>query len=112
MSELVDFCRAHFGNIDILINDLFEISYLSSSKKDLSQKTIMADHNLSEQIKSLYIYAYEVWNKKDKNFRDQDLQEICSKLYKYLWRIYLFNNRSGPEYKIFENKNLLESKMF
>ena len=52
-------------NIDILINDLFDVN-LSSSKKDLSQKTIMVDHNLSEQIKSLYIYAYEVWNKKIK----------------------------------------------
>ena len=99
-------------NIDMLINDLFDVSYLSSSEKDLSQKTIIVDHDLSEQIKSLYIYAYELWNKKDKNFADSDLQEICSKLYKYLWRIYIFNNRSGPEYKIIKYKNLLDLKMF
>ena len=91
------------NNIYQLMNDLFSDSYPSASKIDLKNKSIVIDNNLQDEISQLYIFAYGTWIEYGKNLDSQIVQEVSSKIYKYLWRLYLIKNRVDPSYSLENN---------
>lgn len=91
------------NNIYQLMNDLFSYSYLSASKINLKNKSIVIDNNLQDEISQLYIFAYGTWIEYGKNLDSQIVQEVSSKIYKYLWRLYLIKNRIEPSYSLENN---------
>ena len=91
------------NNIYQLMNDLFAYSSLSTTNIDLKNNTIVIDNNLQDEISQLFVFAYGTWIAYDKNLDSQLVQEISSKIYKYLWRLYLIENRSNEGYDLIEN---------
>ena len=100
------------NNIYELMNDLFNYKSLSASQIDLKNKTIAIDNNLQDELSQLYILAYGIWIESAKNIDSQVVQEVNSKIYKYLWRLYLIKNRLAPAYSLKNNVRLNDIQIF
>ena len=100
------------NNIYELMNDLFNYKSLSASQIDLKNKTIAIDNNLQDELSQLYILAYGIWIESGKNIDSQVVQEVNSKIYKYLWRLYLIKNRLAPAYSLKNNVRLNDIQIF
>lgn len=93
-----------------LMNDLFSDDDIPA---DLKSNTVIIDNQLFEETKQLYAYAYGLWLKTSEvNFEYNSLNEISSKIHKYLWRIYIINNRRNPEYTNLRQIRLIDIKNF
>ena len=84
-----------------LKNELFD-KY--DFEKKLSKQGLIVDEKLFPQTLQIYLYAYSLWRGDPKlNPNNVDVLEAMSKVYKYLWRLQLIENRSSEGYDLIEN---------
>ena len=99
---------------NLLKNKVFLYKTLNNLKKELfdkydygeelSKKGLIFDEKLFTQTLQIYLYAYSVWNGDPKlNPNNVTVLEAMSKVYKYLWRLQLIENRSNEGYDLIEN---------
>ena len=65
---------------------------------------MIVDEKLFTQTLQIYLYAYSLWRSNPiLNPKNVTVLEAMSKVYKYLWRLYLIENRSNEGYDLIEN---------
>ena len=65
---------------------------------------MIVDEKLFTQTLQIYLYAYSVWRGDPKLSPDNvDVLEAMSKVYKYLWRLQLIENRFNEGYDFLED---------
>lgn len=73
-------------------------------EEELSDKGLIVDEKLFTQTLQIYLYAYSVWRGDPKLSPDNvDVLEAMSKVYKYLWRLQLIENRFNEGYDFLED---------
>tara|TARA_B100000886_G_scaffold18337_1_gene11778 strand:+ start:26848 stop:29022 length:2175 start_codon:yes stop_codon:yes gene_type:complete len=99
---------------NLLNNKVFLNKTLNDLKKELfdkydyeeklSKQGLIFDKKLFTQTLQIYLYAYSLWRGDPKlNPNNVDVLEAMSKVYKYLWRLQLIENRSKEGYELIEN---------
>ena len=99
---------------NLLNNKVFLNKILNDLKKELfdkydyeeklSKRGLIVDEKLFTQTLQIYLYAYSLWRGDPKlNPDNVDVLEAMSKVYKYLWRLQLIENRSNEGYDLMEN---------
>ena len=87
------------------LNDLKkEIFDKYDYEEELSETGLIVDEKLFTQTLQIYLYAYSVWRGYPKlSPNNVTVLEAMSKVYKYLWRLQLIENRSNEGYDLIEN---------
>ena len=73
-------------------------------EEELSEKGLIVDEKLFTQTLQIYLYAYSVWRgDPELSPNNVDVLEAMSKVYKYLWRLQLIENRFNEGYDFLED---------
>lgn len=86
--------------LNLLINDLF---IYEDFEKEYISKNVLIDSDLQFRTKQLYLYSFALWSDPNFSYEYIDFLEVASKLYKYLWRYHLIQNRTKEGFTLLDN---------